>query len=175
MTTWVREAGIEAVVMEPQPEGAPLVFGCAQRAEAGAVATPAGRGDKRCIDFSICHPAIACGADSLNLIDGVPVGPHRPIRLSIAHARLTPSATAGLTVAFGANFTGRALWPRLAKPKPTLFLPAKRVLTYLVGTKSFGRILGEQPSSDFNAFVDASFANDQIDRKSMGGICCVSW
>ena len=60
------------------------------------------------------------------------------------------------------------LTQNLAKPKPTHFLLAKRVLAYLLGTKSFSWILGGQPSSDLSAIVDASFANDQIDRKSMG-------
>ena len=67
------------------------------------------------------------------------------------------------------GFAVSLLTQNLAKPKPTHFLLAKRVLAYLVGTKSFGLILGGQPSSDLSAFVDASFANDQLDRKSMGG------
>ena len=67
------------------------------------------------------------------------------------------------------GFAVSLLTQNLAKPKPTHFLLAKRVLAYLVRTKSFGLILGGQPSSDLSAFVDASFANDQIDRKSMGG------
>ena len=46
------------------------------------------------------------------------------------------------------GFAVSLLTQNLAKPKPTHFLLAKRVLAYLVGTKSFGLILGGQPSSD---------------------------
>ena len=61
------------------------------------------------------------------------------------------------------GFALSLLTQNFAKPKHTHFLLAKRVLA------SFGLILGGQPSSDLSTFVDASFANDQIDRKSMGG------
>ena len=46
---------------------------------------------------------------------------------------------------------------------------AKRVLFYLVGTKSFGLILGGEELTTLIAFSDASFANVKLDRKSMGG------
>ena len=66
------------------------------------------------------------------------------------------------------GFAMSILTQQLAKPKPTHFLQAKRVLAYLKGTKSFGLILGGEPISALNVFSDASFANDQLDRKSMG-------
>ena len=67
------------------------------------------------------------------------------------------------------GFAMSILTQQLAKPKPTHFLLAKRVLAYLQGTKSFGLILAGEPISALNVFSDASFANDQLDRKSMGG------
>jgi hypothetical protein len=57
----------------------------------------------------------------------------------------------------------------LAKPKPTHFQMAKRVLFYLKGTRTFGLILGGEALTTLVAFSDASFANDKLDRKSMGG------
>ena len=72
------------------------------------------------------------------------------------------------------GFAMSILTQQLAKPKPTHFLLAKRVLAYLKGTKSFGLILGGEPISALNVFSDASFANDQLDRKSMGDML-FSW
>ena len=46
---------------------------------------------------------------------------------------------------------------------------AKRVLFYLKGTRTFGLILGGEALTTLVAFSDASFANDKLDRKSMGG------
>ena len=67
------------------------------------------------------------------------------------------------------GFAMSLLTQQLAKPKPTHFLLAKRVLAYVNGTKTYGLVLGGEPIAELNAFSDASFANDQTDRKSMGG------
>jgi hypothetical protein len=67
------------------------------------------------------------------------------------------------------GFSISILTQQLANPKPTHFLMAKRVLMYLLGTKDFGLILGGEAIPCIFAFSDASFANDQADRKSMGG------
>ena len=67
------------------------------------------------------------------------------------------------------GFAMSILTQNLARPKPTHFILAKKVLAYLHGTKSLGLILGGEVSSDLCAFSDASFANDPQDRKSMGG------
>ena len=67
------------------------------------------------------------------------------------------------------GFSLSILTQHLAKPKPTHFHMAKRVLFYLKGTKTFGLILGGEVSTTLIAFSDASFANNKINRKSMGG------
>ena len=67
------------------------------------------------------------------------------------------------------GFALSILTQHLANPKPTHFQMAKRVLFYLVGTKSFGLILGGGQLTTLIAFSDASFANDKLDRKSMEG------
>ena len=49
------------------------------------------------------------------------------------------------------------------------FQMAKRVLFCLKDTRTFGLILGGEALTTLVAFSDASFANDKLDRKSMGG------
>ena len=66
-------------------------------------------------------------------------------------------------------FAVSILTQQLSNPKPSHFLMAKRVLFYLQGTSSFGLILGGEVLPTLVAFSDASFANDKLDRKSMGG------
>ena len=67
------------------------------------------------------------------------------------------------------GFAVSILTQHLANPKQTHFLLAQRVLLYLLGTKTFGLILGGENIPSLVAFLDASFANDKDDRKSMGG------
>ena len=67
------------------------------------------------------------------------------------------------------GFAVSILTQHLANPKQTHFLLAQRVLLYLLGTKTFGLILGGENIPSLVAFSDASFANDKDDRKSMGG------
>ena len=67
------------------------------------------------------------------------------------------------------GFALSLLTQQLAKPKPTHFLLAKKILAYVNGMQIFGLVLGGVPIAELNAFSDASFANDQLDRKSMGG------
>ena len=57
----------------------------------------------------------------------------------------------------------------MSDPRPTHFAMAKRVLFYVVGTKTFSLVLGGVIPS-FISFSDASFANDLVDRMSMGGV-----
>jgi hypothetical protein len=67
------------------------------------------------------------------------------------------------------GFALSILSQHLSNPKPTHFMLAKRVLQYLLGTKTHGLILGGEFIPSLIAFSDASFANDPIDRRSMGG------
>ena len=63
-----------------------------------------------------------------------------------------------------------SMWTQhLANPKPTHFLLATSVLHYLQGTKTHGLLLGGEIIQSLVAFSDASFSNDPLDRKSMGG------
>ena len=73
----------------------------------------------------------------------------------------------------GIGFSISILTQHLAKPMPTHFQIAKRVLLSLQGTKSFGLILGGEVLTTLVAFSDASFVNDKLDKKSMGGTCGV--
>ena len=68
------------------------------------------------------------------------------------------------------GFAVSILTQHLANPKQTHFLLAQCVLLYLLGTKTFGLILGGPGENILSlvAFSDASFANDKDDRKSMG-------
>ena len=61
------------------------------------------------------------------------------------------------------------LTQHLADPRPTHFAMAQRVLFYVLGTKTLGLVLGEEILPTLISFTDASFANDPVDRKSMGG------
>ena len=88
-------------------------------------------------------------------------GPYR----SIVGGLLYISVCTRMDIGFALSI----LTQNLANPKPTHFLMAKRVLFYLVGTKSFGLVLGGEKLTTLIAFSDASFANDKIDRRSMGG------
>ena len=51
------------------------------------------------------------------------------------------------------GFAMSVLTQNLARPKPTHFILAKKVLAYLHGTKSLGLILGGEVSSDLCAFL----------------------
>ena len=88
-------------------------------------------------------------------------GPYR----SIVGGLLYVSVCTRMDIGFALSI----LTQNLANPKPTHFQMAKRVLFYLVGTKSFGLVLGGEKLTTLIAFSDASFANDKIDRRSMGG------
>jgi len=61
------------------------------------------------------------------------------------------------------------LTQHLADPRPTHFAMAQRVLFYVLGTKTLGLVLGGETLPTLISFTDASFANDPVDRKSMGG------
>ena len=61
------------------------------------------------------------------------------------------------------------LTQHLADPRPTHFAMAQRVLFYVLGTKTLGLVLGGEILPTLISFTDASFANDPVDRKSMGG------
>ena len=88
-------------------------------------------------------------------------GPYR----SIVGGLLYVSVCTRMDIGFALSI----LTQNLANPKPTHFQMAKRVLFYLVGTKSFGLVLGGEKLTTLIAFSDASFANDKLDRRSMGG------
>ena len=60
----------------------------------GAPGNRAASGEQRCIDFAVGHPAIACGTQSLTVIDAIPVAPHRPLKLILSQARLTSAVWA---------------------------------------------------------------------------------
>ena len=66
------------------------------------------------------------------------------------------------------GFALSILSQHLYNPKPMHFMLAKRVLQSLLGTKTHGLILGGKFIPSLIAFLDASFANDPIDRRSMG-------
>ena len=68
------------------------------------------------------------------------------------------------------GFSPSILTQHPAKPKPTHFVMAKRVLFYLKGTRTFGLILGGEALAKLIAIADASFANDKQDRKRMEGM-----
>ena len=67
------------------------------------------------------------------------------------------------------GFAMSILTQHLADPRPTHFAMAQRVLFYVLGTKTLGLVLGGEILPTLISFTDASFANDPVDRKSMGG------
>jgi hypothetical protein len=73
------------------------------------------------------------------------------------------------------GFAMSILTQQLAKPKPTHFLLAKRVLAYLQGTKSFGLILGGGAYLSVKCFFGCKLCKRSVRQKKHGGIHCFLW